>query len=195
MRVNQIDCPKCGTSLKSAAGVPVGKSLACPKCRHKFTVQVPDDADVIDDADVVDDDRPSPRKKGPPPPPAVARRRSTVRDDDDEEDDDDEPRPKKRRPEGRKRPREDDEEDEDRPRKKKIRRVEEEEELSLYRRLRNNIAVRIITWVVLLTILAVSAYLLYRKQIDQAESERGSLNSPNYAFSLPVGLDRGVDVG
>ena len=62
MRVNQIDCPKCGTASSRSRG-PVGKSLACPKCRHKFTVQVPDDADVIDDADVVDDDRPSPRRR------------------------------------------------------------------------------------------------------------------------------------
>ena len=192
MRVNQIDCPKCGASLKSAAGVPVGKSLACPKCRHKFTVQVPDDADVIDDADVVDDDRPSPRKKGPPPPPA-ARRRSTARDDDDE-DDDDEPRPKKRKPEGRRRPRDDDEEDE-RPRKKKRRREEDAEELSLYRRLRNNMAVRIITWVVLLTILAVSAYLLYEKRKAEAELQSGSLNAPDYVEVAPVGLDRWTELG
>ena len=191
MRVNQIDCPKCGVSLKSAAGVPVGKSLACPKCRHKFTVQVPDDADVIEDAEVVDDDRPPRRKKGPPPPPA-ARRRSPARDEDDDEDEDeDEPRPKKRKSaEGRKRPRDDDDEDE-RPRKKERRR-DDEEELSLYRRLRNNIAVRIITWIVLLTILAVSAYLLYQKRLAEAELEKGSRNGPDYVQGV---LNRSAELG
>jgi len=190
MRVNQIDCPKCGVSLKSAAGVPVGKSLACPKCRHKFTVQVPDDADVIEDAEVVDDDRPPRRKKGPPPPPA-ARRRSPARDEDDEDEDEDEPRPKKRKSaEGRKRPRDDDDEDE-RPRKKERRR-DDEEELSLYRRLRNNIAVRIITWIVLLTILAVSAYLLYQKRLAEAELEKGSRNGPDYVQGV---LNRSAELG
>src|SRR5262245_8992970 len=102
MRVHQITCPRCSTSLKSKAGIPVGQSLSCPKCKQKFTVEEPDDADVVEDAEVVDDvdevednGRPAAKKKGPPP--SVSRRRAE-RDDDEEEEDDDEPRPKKRRP-------------------------------------------------------------------------------------------------
>ena len=67
--------------------------------------------------------------------------------------------------------------------------------MSLYRRLRNNIAVRIITWVVLLTILAVSAYLLYQKRLAEAELQSGSLNTPDYVEVAPVGLDGRVEVG
>ncbi|HKA08456.1 MAG TPA: hypothetical protein VKD71_14450 [Gemmataceae bacterium] len=190
MRVHQITCPKCSTSLKSKAGVPVGQSLSCPKCKQKFVVEEPDDADVIEDAEVVDDvnevdegGRPAAKRKGPPPPPA---RRRAERDDDEEEEEneDDEPRPKKRRPpEGKKRRRDDDDdEEEERPRKKKKRRRDDDEEKeSLYRRLRGNVAVRIITWVVLLTVLAVVSYLYYITKIKDADKNNSSRQVPYYA--------------
>jgi hypothetical protein len=199
MRVNQIDCPKCGASLKSKSGVPVGQSLSCPKCQHRFTVKAPDDAEVIEDADVVDEpeDRPAVKRKSPPPP----ARRSASRDDEDSDDrdeprrrparrdedseDEDEPRPKKRRPaEGKRRPRDDDDyEEEDRPRKKKRRRDAEEKEENLYWRLRHNIALRIIVWVVLLTILAVVSYLFYEYKIKNADRDNSSLIAPFYAVN------------
>jgi len=196
MRVHQITCPRCSTSLKSKAGIPVGQSLSCPKCKKKFTVEEPDDADVIEDADVVDDvddgGRPAAKRKGPPPP--VARRR-TAHDEDEEEDEDedDEPRPKKRRPpEGKKRRRDDDDEEEERPRKKKKRRRDEdEEEQSVYRRLRGSIAVRIITWVVLLTVLAVVSFLYYITKIKDADKDNSSQPVPYHAA---VGLDGGSEV-
>jgi transcription elongation factor Elf1 len=200
MRVHQITCPSCSTSLKSKAGVPVGQSLSCPKCKKKFTVEEPDDADVVEDAEVVDDvdeveegGRPAAKRKGPPPPPA--RRRAERDDDEDEEEEDDEPRPKKRRPpEGKKRRRDDDDDDEEeeRPRKKKKRRHDEdEEEQGLYRRLRGNVAVRIITWVVLLTVLAVVSYLYYITKIKDADKDKSSRQMPYYAA---VGLDARSEV-
>jgi hypothetical protein len=190
MRVHQITCPRCSTSLKSRAGVPVGQSLSCPKCKKKFTVEEPDDADVVEDADVVDDGddngRPAAKRRAPPPPAAPRRASRDEDDQDEEEDEDDEPRPKKRRPpEGKKRRRDDDdeEEEEERPRKKKKRRRDgdDEEEQSLYRRLRGNMAVRIITWVVLLTVLAVVSYLYYITKIKDADKDNSSRPVPYYA--------------
>ena len=183
MRVNQIDCPKCGSSLKSKAGVPVGQSLSCPKCNHRFTVQAPDEPDLVDDAEVIDEaeveERPSAKRKSAAPPPA--RRRAAEREDYQE--DEDEPRPKNRRPpEDRKRRREDDSDEEDRPRKKKRRREPDAEE-SLYWRLRHNIALRIIVWVVLLTTLAVVSYLFYEYKIKNADQGNSSLSVPAYAVS------------
>ncbi|HVK07340.1 MAG TPA: hypothetical protein VM597_01050, partial [Gemmataceae bacterium] len=77
MRVHQITCPKCRATMKSKAGVPVGQTVPCPKCKFKFAVEAPDEADIVDDADVVDDDEvvedfeveesPPARKKAPPP--------------------------------------------------------------------------------------------------------------------------------
>jgi hypothetical protein len=173
--------------------------LSCPKCKKTFTVEEPDDADVVEDAEIVDDvdevednGRPAAKRKGPPPP-AARRRAARDEEDEEEEDEDDEPRPKKRRPpEGKKRRRDDDEED-DRPRKKKKRRRDDdEEEQGLYRRLRGNIAVRIITWVVLLTILAVVSYLYYITKIKDADKDKSTRPVPSYAA---VGLDGRSQVG
>jgi len=170
MRVHQITCPKCGSGLKSKAGIPVGKTVPCPKCRTKFPVEAPDEPDVIDDADLVDDAEvveelevlePAPKKKGPPPVPArkpPARRR--VEEDETEED---EPLPRKK---SRRRPI-DDTEEEPVARKKKRRRDDEEEDEKLYSRLKHNVWVRVITLVVLLGILAVVAYLYYDLKIKQ----------------------------
>jgi len=198
MRVHQITCPRCSTSLKSKAGIPVGQSLSCPKCKKQFTVEEPDDADVIDEAEVVDDvdevednGRPAAKRKGPPPP--VSRRRAERDDDEEDEDEDDEPRPKKRRqPEGKKRRRDEDDEEQDRPRKKKRRRDDDDEEQGLYRRLRGNVAVRIITWVVLLTVLAVVSYLYYVTKIKDADKDKSSRPVPQYAA---VGLGAVRHVG
>jgi len=170
MRVHQITCPKCGSGLKSKAGIPVGKTVPCPKCRTKFPVEAPDEPDVIDDADLVDDAEvveelevlePAPKKKGPPPVPArkpPARRR--VEEDETEED---EPLPRKK---SRRRPI-DDTEEEPVARKKKRRRDDEEEDEKLYSRLKHNVWVRVITLVVLLGILAAVAYLYYDLKIRQ----------------------------
>jgi len=48
MRVHQVSCPKCGAGVKSQAGIPVGKTIPCPKCKTKFVAEAPDDADVIE---------------------------------------------------------------------------------------------------------------------------------------------------
>ena len=85
MRVHQITCPECGSGLKSKAGIPVGQRIPCPKCKRKFTVEAPDEADIVDDADVVDDaeviedfevDEPAPKKKGPPPVPGSSAKKN-----------------------------------------------------------------------------------------------------------------------
>ena len=203
MRVFQIVCPKCRASMKSKAGVPVGHRLACPKCDFKFAVEAPDEADIVDDADVVEDDEivedidveeaPPARKKGPPPPPA-SKKKPSRRDDDEEEDE--RPRKKKSRrdddededePASRKRSRaRDDEEDDDRPRKsKKRRRDEDEEEESLYSRLKHNPLVRILTLVILLSILGVLAYKLYEKNKREAEGNANAAPVPTLAGQGP----------
>jgi hypothetical protein len=177
MRVHEIHCPKCEATLRSQAGIPVGQPVSCPKCKHKFTVEAAEEPDVIDDADVVDDadveERPA-RRKGPAP----ARRRA-ARDDEE----DDEPRPRKKKPAKGIRARDDEDDSDDRPRKKKKGRRRDEEPHSLYWRLRRNVAVRVITLVILLGILAVLAYLLYEKKRAERELENGSRTSPAYAHS------------
>jgi hypothetical protein len=176
MRVHQITCPKCGSGLKSKAGIPVGRTVPCPKCKTRFPVEAPDEPDIVDDADLVDDDdvveelevlEPAPRKKTPPPVPArkaPARRR---RDEDGDETEEEESLPRHK---ARRRPA-DDTDEEPIPRRKKNRRWDEEEEEGLYLRLKHNVWVRVITLAVLLGILAVVAYLYYDIKIRQpAES-------------------------
>src|SRR5262249_60795725 len=109
-RVHQIACPKCGAGMKSKAGIPVGKSVDCPKCKHKFEVAAADeivdmelveDTDVVEDAEIVDDAaaKPPPRKKGPPPvPPPLARKKATRTGEVVEPEEDDEDRPRRRLP-------------------------------------------------------------------------------------------------
>src|SRR5262249_242853 len=185
MRVHQITCPKCGSGLKSKAGIPVGQTVPCPKCKTKFPVEAPDEPDIVDDADLVDDDdgveelevlEPAPKKKGPPPVPAkkpAARRRT-----EDDETEEEEPL---RRKKSTRRPSDDTEEEEPvRRKKKRRRRDEEEEEENLYLRLKHNVWVRVITLVVLLGILAVVAYLYYEikvKQPAEATASGGSSSS------------------
>jgi hypothetical protein len=147
MRVYQITCPHCGSGLKSKDGIPEGKTIPCPKCKKKFAVRAADEDEVVEDFDT---DEPAP-KKGP-------RDRRAVDDDLTEED---EAAPRKAR---RRRDDDDDTEEQPRPKKKKRRRVEEDQEQGLYARLKGNILVRVITLVVLFTILAVLAYLLYEKK-------------------------------
>ena len=131
----------------------------------------PDDADVIDDADLVEDfdaEEAAPKKKGPPPVPGKKRppppRRTMTT------------RPRRRNPcprraagRAKKRRPADDTEEEPRARRKKKRRDEDEPEEGLYQRLKHNVLVRVITLVVLLGILAVLAYLLYEKRMNEAK--------------------------
>ncbi len=93
-RIHQIVCTKCKTSLNSKAGVPLGVEIACPKCKAKFKVTQPDDADVVDDdfevVDDVEEETPAPMKRTPP---VVAKEttkpktpiKKPVEDDEDEE--------------------------------------------------------------------------------------------------------------
>lgn len=179
MRVHQIVCTFCKASLKSQAGVPVGQQLTCPKCKKKFAVQEPaEEAEIFDDFELVDDDPKPPTKKGPPPTPAKkpAAKKPPVDDDDEDDalrkpkskkpsrdDDDDEDAPRKPKA---KKARRDDDEDDDRPRKKKKKKGRDEDE-NLFLRLKHNIAVRIITLVILFAILGVLGYLLYQKKMDE----------------------------
>jgi hypothetical protein len=171
MRINQFTCPKCGAGMKSKAGVPVGQTIPCPKCGHKFTATEPDEPELIDDVveeiEVVDDseveESPPARKKGPPPPP---KKRSPSRDADD----DAPSRSARKKPSRRRDDADDDEDDEEPPRKRRRGRpADDDVPDNLYWRLRRNIAVRVITLVILLGILAVLAYLLYEK--NKAERE------------------------
>jgi hypothetical protein len=180
MRVHEIHCPKCDTTLRSKAGIPVGQAVSCPKCNHKFTAREPDevDAEIVDDEDDGEERTPA-RRKGSP---ASPRRRA---DRDDGHDEDERPRKKKSVSARKGRDRDDDEDDDyDRPRKKKKRRREDDDEpQSLYWRLRRNIAVRIITLVVLLGILAVLAYMLYEQRRERERLENGSLAAPTFALA------------
>jgi hypothetical protein len=170
MRVHQITCPKCGSGLKSKAGIPVGKTVPCPKCKTRFPAEAPDEPDIVDDADLVDDDdaveelelaEPAPKKKSPPP---VPRQKPAARRRADDETEEEEPLPRKKA----RRPPVDDTEEEPIPRKKKRRRDEDDEpEEGLFLRLKHNVWVRVITLVVLLGILAVVAYLYYDLKIKQ----------------------------
>jgi hypothetical protein len=185
MRVHQIHCPKCDTTLKSKAGMPVGQSISCPKCKHKFAVPAVDEPDVIDDADVVADadvveERPPAKRKGPPPVPA---RKKAARDD---EEDEEVRRPRKQSASARRRDRDDEDDDaDDRRRRKKGRgRRDGDKSDNLYWRLRRNVAVRVITLVVLLGILAVLAYLLYEKKKAERELNGSSLDSPAFAAAV-----------
>lgn len=83
MRVNQIICPKCKTSLTSKAGIEVGTTIPCPKCKSKFAVSAPkNQEEVYEDFEVVDDDEEETPKKRPAPAKPIAKKR----DDDDEDD-------------------------------------------------------------------------------------------------------------
>jgi hypothetical protein len=156
--------------MKSKAGVPVGQALACPKCKHKFQVEAPEEADVVDETEImevddftVDEEEAPPKKKGPPP--ASAKKPGRKPKDDDTMVDDalDDEKPKKKA-------RARDDEDEEPKKKKKKRRVDDDEELSAYAKLKGNIFVRVITMVVLLGILAVLGYLLYQKKMAEREA-------------------------
>lgn len=172
MRVHEINCPKCRAGLKSKAGVPVGQSLSCPKCKNQFIVEEPEEADILDDTQVieVEDERP-PRKKGLPAPP---RKKAASRED--------KPTEEIQLPKTKKsvKAQRDDEEDRKPNKKKKKKRQEDDGEENLFLRLKHNIFVRIITMVILLGILAVAAYLLYEKR--KAEAQDANLGPVQLAF-------------
>jgi hypothetical protein len=175
MRVHEITCPKCKSSMKSKAGVPVGQSLACPKCKNKFTVEAPEEADIVDETEVIEviedftvEEPAPPKKKGPPPPPAKKPARKPKDDDTLADEDLVAVKPKKKAVRAR-----DEDEDEEKPRKKKKkkkRQFDDDEEPSAYAKLKGNIFVRIITMVVLLGILAVLGYMLYQKKMAEREA-------------------------
>ena len=167
MRVHEITCPKCRSGLKSKAGVPVGQSLVCPKCKNKFVVEEPEqpeDADILEDTQVIEVEDERPARKGPPAPPkkkAVSRAEERTEEiqlpktkkvvkahrDEEDEDEEEERKPKK---------------------KKKKKQHQDDADENLFLRLKHNIFVRIITMVILLGILAVAAYLLYEKRKAEA---------------------------
>jgi hypothetical protein len=45
MLLNKFACAHCGSVLKSPAGVKVGASILCPKCKKRFAVSEPDEPD------------------------------------------------------------------------------------------------------------------------------------------------------
>ncbi len=155
MRVNRIVCPQCAAALTSKAGVETGTSIACPKCKHKFSVAAPRKDEVEVDFEVIDEEE---REQRP-----QSKSRRMVDDDEDD------------KPRTRSRSRSDDENpDDDRPKAKKRgrdvdfarlsrrtkrkRREEDEDE-----GLKGNIWVRVGTLGGLLLILAVLSYFLYQK--------------------------------
>ncbi len=186
MRVHEINCPKCRAGLKSKAGVPVGQSLSCPKCKNKFVVEEPEEADILDDTQVVEveDERPA-RKKGPP---ATPRKKASSQEDA--------PTEEIRFPKTKKTvkaQRDDDEDEEERrpKKKKKKKRQEDEEDENLFLRLKHNIFVRIITIVILLAILAVAAHLLNEKR--KAEAKDANLGPSSTA--VVADFDRHASLG
>jgi uncharacterized protein (TIGR03067 family) len=201
MRVNRIVCPKCQATLTSKAGVEVGTSIACPKCKQKFSVAAPpEEEEVVDDFDIVDDDEDeAPKKKPLKPAPkkpvkAVedeeeedrpkAKRRPPVKENEDEEEekvkrqrrqeedeDEEEERPKAKK--GKR-----DENDDDRPRKKKKKRRRDDEELSAYDKLKANIWVRVSVLGVLFAVLGVVIWLRFIKDKKEVPSETVETSQP-----------------
>lgn len=144
-----ITCPKCSAKLKTAAAIPIGRSVQCPKCKTSFAVTNKNMEEVSDGKPVA---APTPAKPSKPAAaaaaakPAAAPARSSRSDDDDDDrvsrrlaevngtpksrkrdddDDDDRPRSRKRdddedeKPRSRKRVDDDGDDDDDRPRSRK----------------------------------------------------------------------------
>jgi uncharacterized protein (TIGR03067 family) len=165
MRLTQILCPNCKTSLTSKAGIEEGTSIACPKCKQKFDALAPDE-EAAEDFEVVDDDEDA----------APAKKRASLRRDREDEQEEETGNKKKARPAARsdddedeppqskKRSRDDDDSD-DRPLRKKKRKIrdEDDEELGTFGELKKNVWVRVSVLGVLLAILGVLGYLLYVK--------------------------------
>jgi hypothetical protein len=138
-----ITCPKCTAKLKTAAAIPIGRSVQCPKCKTSFAVSDENMEEVSDGKPMA---APAPAKPSRPAAaaaaakPAAAPARSSRNDDENDDrasrrlaelngtpksrkrdDDDDRPRSRKRdededdKPRSRKR----DEDDDDRPRSRK----------------------------------------------------------------------------
>jgi hypothetical protein len=119
-----ITCPKCSAKLKTAAAIPIGRSVQCPKCKTSFAVS-------DDNMEEVADGKPmaaAPAKPAAKPAAAAAKpsaalsKLTPARSNRDDDDDDDDDRPRKRgaetngTPKSRKR---DDDDDDDRPRSRK----------------------------------------------------------------------------
>jgi hypothetical protein len=208
MRINRIMCPACKAWLTSKIGIEAGTSLACPKCKQKFTVAVPE-TPIVDDIDVVDDEnepktkkpisreplddfdeRDEPRKK------PVARRRA------DEDDEEDEQRPTKDRRENvddadeprRKRRSRDDDEYEDRPlRNKNRRRSENDDEVGVYGKLKRNIWVRASVLGVLFGILAVLSFLVYVKYKNAGSTDAATASKAPDDLREPINPRNPID--
>lgn len=158
MLVNKIICAHCKTALKSAAGVPEGTVIPCPKCKKKFKVEAPDDDEIVEDFEVMDDEgeeeeEDAPKKK-PAPKPAEKnafaslgvdeklKKKKPPRDDDN--------KPKKKA-----QSKDEDDDDDDRPRKKK----KKKKKKSAYAELKENIWVRASVLGVLLLGLGIAIWI------------------------------------
>ena len=140
MAIAQVACPECGAKLSSKAGFTAGQRIKCPKCQEAFAVPAAKRKPVELEIDEDDDERPPPRRKKP-----------AVNDDDE----DDDPRPMKRKKPVAVEDDEDEEEDE-RPRKKKKKGKKTESDYA-------NSPLRFIILGVLVVVMLVMGYFLYRK--------------------------------
>ena len=95
MKVNQIVCPKCKSSLTSKAGIEEGTSINCPKCKNKFAVASPDQEEVYEDFDVVDDDEEETPKKSAAKSTLKPLSKQRKAEPEEDEDDNEEETPKK----------------------------------------------------------------------------------------------------
>lgn len=192
MPLHRVLCPKCRTVLTSRAGVAEGQKLSCPKCKVRFAAApaaAATDAEVVEDDFEVVDDEPAPAKRPARRPPL-------------DDDDDDRPRSRRRRhdeddkeedaPPARRRVRHDDDDEDDRPRRKKAKAK------GTYGKLKGNIWVRVITLVVLVTILGVLVYFLIEKRKRDREAEEynrgrtGEKAAPFDPDRFAVGRNPGV---
>jgi hypothetical protein len=113
-----ITCPKCSAKLKTAAAIPLGRSVQCPKCKTSFAVSKDNMEEVADGKPLAasTSGKPAPAK---PAPVATATKPAPARSSRDEDDDE---RPSRRGLEtngpAKSRKRDDDDEDE-RPRSRK----------------------------------------------------------------------------
>jgi hypothetical protein len=160
MALNRIPCPECSAGLKSATGFTVGQTVCCPKCDTYFNVEEP----AEDKEDVEEKESPKKVKSsttsnkaktaaGKKPVKAAA---MSDEDDDDREDDEEDYKPKKKK---NKKKRRDDDDDDDEERSYK------------------NSPLRYAILGILLIVMLVGAFFLYKKYQKEHSDDTASTKS------------------
>ena len=143
MSLLKIKCPECNAGLKSASGFTVGKTVCCPKCETYFEVEAPEEEEEAEEAP-----KPKEKPKSKAAAPAKKPVKAAVADDKDDDDD------------------EDDEEEEEKPKKKKKKKKKKrgDDGEGSYKKS----PVRFIILGILLIVMLVLGYFLYKKRQEDA---------------------------